>query len=310
MEDLTVLAAHRRSIERLIPLLEAIRSVAEIAWRRADQASTPLLAYERRLTALLRRVASSLGPDDWRRLTATGAPGGPVGLLLVTSERGLCGGFNHRLVAGGLRLSRRLSAQGEQVRLLCIGRRGTQILDALHEPVLRSWSMPSVGMPAYPDVEQVAISLLDLVGGGAIGRLIAVHNAPGGRFEFGQQQRELLPPRIVLSMTAASPEPGQHRRMRIKPAGDAGELVTHLLTEHLLVALYRVVFESITSEQLARIQAMRLAVENARGILDRLILDYTVASRQAMTSALLEITTGYQLAQGAADRGQRGGHRE
>jgi F0F1-type ATP synthase gamma subunit len=86
-------------------------------------------------------------------------------------------------------------------------------------------------------------------------------------------------------------------RMRVKPSGETRDLVTHLLTEHLLVQLYRVIAESVVSEQLARIQAMRLAVENARAVLERLTLEYTVASRQAMTSALLEITTGYQLAQ-------------
>ena len=297
MEDLTSLAAHRRSIERLIPLLDAIRSVAEIAWRRADQALAPLAVYEDRLGGLLQEVVGSLDREERRQLLATGRTPGPTGLLLVTSERGLCGGFNHRLVQNGVEEARALAAQGQEVRILCLGRRGLQILESMHQPVLRGWPLSSVGVPAYLDVEQVALDLLELVEHGQIGSLLAIHNAPASRFEYGRRRRELLPPRLDVPASSPTPVGARRSRMRIKPRGETRNLVTHLLAEHLLVQLYRVIAESVVSEQLARIQAMRLAVENARGILDKLTLEYTVASRQAMTSALLEITTGYELAQ-------------
>ena len=297
MEDLASLAAHRRSIERLIPLLDAIRSVAEMAWRRADQALVPLSAYEGRLGTLLREVIASLEPDDRHRLLAGGASPGPDGLLLITSERGLCGGFNHRLVDDAVRLARERLAHGHEIRILCLGRRGLQLLESMHEPVLRGWPLPSLGVPTYPDIEQIALELLELVEQGRIGRLIAFHNAPAGRFEYGQQQVVLLPPRVDVDEPLPSSTDTWRGRMRIKPSGETRDLVTHLLTEHLLMGLYRVIAESVVSEQLARIQAMRLAVENARTVLEQLTLEYTVASRQAMTSALLEITTGYQLAQ-------------
>jgi len=95
-------------------------------------------------------------------------------------------------------------------------------------------------------------------------------------------------------------------RARIKPTGDAAALLTHLLTERVLVGLYQAVIDSAVSEQLARMYTMRLAAENARRLVDRLTLEYNMARRNAITAALLEVAAGYAATPGeAADAGPR-----
>jgi ATP synthase F1 gamma subunit len=116
---------------------------------------------------------------------------------------------------------------------------------------------------------------------------MVVYNAPVRRFQFGVSIRTLLPPDITV------PKRPQ-QRLQVKPAGDAPVLMTHLLTEYLLVELYRAVRESVISEQLARVQAMRLAGENAHKLLDELTLEYHLAQSHAVTNALLEILAGYE----------------
>jgi F-type H+-transporting ATPase subunit gamma len=71
-------------------------------------------------------------------------------------------------------------------------------------------------------------------------------------------------------------------------------LLTHLLTEHLLLDLYQAVIESAMSEQLARVYTMRLATENANKLLEKLRLDYSLAQSYAVTNSLLEIVAGYE----------------
>src|SRR5262245_47139052 len=102
MENLEALAAHRQVIERLIPLLEAIRSVAEIAWRRAYQGYRPLLRYSAALRAALEQIIAGLAPEQRQAFAGSWADGRPTGLLFVASERGLCGTFNVHLVSHGL----------------------------------------------------------------------------------------------------------------------------------------------------------------------------------------------------------------
>jgi F-type H+-transporting ATPase subunit gamma len=287
MEDVEALAAHRQVIVRLIPLLEAMRSVAEIAWRRAEQGFQPLAHYSDRLRAMLERVVTSLDREQHAALLGSWADGRPVGLLFVSSERGLCGAFNERLVDHGRQHARNLAAQGQTVKLLCLGSRGRRLLEAAGQPLLYSRSMPSLSVPTYGDVEEVALDLLDLAEQGAFGRLSVIHNAPVQRFQYGVSIQALLPPDITV------PE-GSQKRAVVKPRGDTPTLITHLLTESLLIGLYQAVMASVISEQLARIYAMRLAVDNARKLLDRLTLEHNLALSHAATSALLEIMAGYE----------------
>jgi F-type H+-transporting ATPase subunit gamma len=287
MEDLEALAAHRHVIERLIPLLEAIRSVAEIAWRRADQGYRPLMRYGAALRAALEQTIATLEPAQRQALLGSWTDGRPIGLLFVASERGLCGAFNKHLVTHGLQHLRTLAATGATIRLLCLGSRGRRLLEAAGHTMLYYKPMPSLSVPTYLDIENIALDLLDLAEQGAFGLLMVVYNTPVRRFQFGVSIRTLLPPDITV------PKRPQ-QRLQVKPAGDAPVLMTHLLTEYLLVELYRAVRESVISEQLARVQAMRLAGENARKLLDELTLEYHLAQSHAVTNALLEIIAGYE----------------
>lgn len=286
MEDIEGLSARRRTIEHLIGLLDAVRSVAEIAWRRAEQRFQPLALYHTHLQTVLTHVLTALGPEERSAILHGAADGQPTGMLFVTSERGLCGPFNERLVAYGLQQVRALTAQGQDVQLLCLGNRGRRLLQAAKHPLLYTKALPSLAIPSYVEIESIALDLLALVERRTIGRLLVVHNAPVRRFQYDAMCRTLFPPAIEA--------PQQTReRVVIKPASDLPTLTTHLLTEQLLVELYQVVIESALSEQLARVYTMRLATENARKLVDKLTLDYNLARSHAVTQSLLEIVAGY-----------------
>jgi len=298
MESLQELGAHRQTIGRLVPLLDAMRSIAEIAWHRAEQASRPLARYAQSLQGVLEEVAASLESRERTTLLGTPARESVTGLLCIGSERGLCGAFNDRVVAEALSQGRSLAASGRRIAYLSLGGRGRRLLEAASGPVLYARSLPSLSVPAYVDIEGIALDLVKLTERGVVSRLLVVHNAPVRRFQYGPTIRPLLPPDLPAAPRAT-------HRVRIKPAGDAAALLTHLLTERVLVGLYQAVIESAVSEQLARMYTMRLAAENARRLVDRLTLEYNMARRNAITSALLEVAAGYEATagDGAPDAG-------
>jgi F-type H+-transporting ATPase subunit gamma len=287
MENLETLRAHRQGIQRLVPILEAVRSVAEIAWRRAEHGALPLRRYSTQVQDMFERVLRSLD-DAQREAFLGGRASSPTALVLVAAERGLVGPFNKRLVAYGLEYARTLAAEGRTVRYLCLGTRGIRLLAGAGAPVLYSRPLPSLSIPAYVDVQEMALDLVGMVEQGAFGRLIVVHNAPVQRFQYAPTTRLLLPPDV---RSDTSPRP----RVVVKPAADTPTLLTHLLTEHLLVGLYQAVLESAISEQLARIYTMRLAVDNAGKLVDRLTLAYNRARRNAITNSLLEVVSTYEM---------------
>ncbi len=287
MQDLASLDAHRRSIQSLVPLLEAIRSVAEIGWRRAEQARTPLGNYTDRLIAMMKAVSAVIDPAEHWFLRGSGTTDGPMALLLVTAERGLCGRFNHHLVNTGLQHAERLREQGHRVELLCLGTRGQRLLEEAGESVLFFRPMPSLGVPDYIDVEEMALEMLDLVEQGQFIGLNVVFNQPVRQFNYDAIFESLMPPQIGSDEIRPS-------QVTIKPSDDGINLLSHLLAEYMLVGLYRVIMESVASEQLARIHTMRLAVDNANDLLEDLTAEYRQAQHQATTNALIETLAGFR----------------
>jgi F-type H+-transporting ATPase subunit gamma len=186
-----------------------------------------------------------------------------------------------------------LAWHGEPVRLLCLGSRGKRLLEAAGQKLLYARPLPSLSVPSYAEIETAALDLLDLVKRGEFKQLWVVHNAPVRRFQYAVSARRLLP--IDMEVRAG-------RRVRVKPAGDTPRLLTHLLTEELLVGLYQAVLESVTSGQLARIYTMRAATDSCRRLIDRLRSEYNAARRSAITEALMEIVAGYEASSRRTDR--------
>jgi hypothetical protein len=162
MDDIAAIAAHRHTIEHLIPLLNAIRSVAEIAWRRAEQGLDPLTRYSEQAQTVLETVVMSLEVDTRTAMTA-GWSDESTALLLVASEHGLCGPLNDRVVAGGLKLARELTNQGKAANFICLGSRGQRLIAARGKTSIYSRTLPSFSVPTYVDIEEVALDMLDLL---------------------------------------------------------------------------------------------------------------------------------------------------
>lgn len=233
------LAAHQHGIGHLIPFLDAMRSIAEIAWRRAIRRLDPLAVYRRGVQASLDGALSGLD-DHTGAPFPGGATAGPVALLLITPERGLCGPFTSRLV--------------ELWPAVCPStwwrRSGSQALLPRHSGpapagICRDEShyarpLPSLMALTYVAVEAIVLELLDLFDQGPFARLEVVRQRPTHRFQYETGVLPLLPPALDISQRRT-------KRARVLPTADAPALVTQLLTESVLSGLYQVVIESASA---------------------------------------------------------------
>ncbi len=280
--DYDAIRGHQHAIQQVVPLLEAMRSIAEIDYRRAGTRLEPLRRYAESLETLLGVLQAAERPDN-----SANATGGMV-LVAVSSERGLCGAFNQHLVNRVRSELRRLQAAEDEVVLVCLGRQGQRLLRAAGETLAYESPMPTFALPAYPDVEQVAIDLLDLMEERACGKLVVMYNAPAHRFQYEVVTRQLYPVEPI-----ETPEGEVRRDLDVRPEADAPNVLQHLVVEHVLIDLYQAVVESAISEELARVAAMRLATDNARHLLEELTLDANRARQISETNALLEIISGF-----------------
>jgi F-type H+-transporting ATPase subunit gamma len=285
--DYDEIRAHQHAIQQVIPLLEAMRSVAEIAFRRSEERLEPLARYATRIDgqlADLRISDDSVGPH-------LGESGSGSVLIVVSSERGLCGVFNQRLIERVRSDLKRSHSEGEEVALVCLGRQGQRLLEAAGEPIAHWAPLPSFVLPAYLDVERVVVDVLDLMEERNYGRISMISNTPQRRFQYRIAKRQLYP--VEPSETpAAESETFPY----VEPANDTEALFTHLVTERALIGLYQAVVESAISEELSRVAAMRMATENARKLLEQLTIEANRARQVSETNAMLEMFSGFQAA--------------
>jgi F-type H+-transporting ATPase subunit gamma len=214
-------------------------------------------------------------------------------LLVVTSDRGLCGAFNSNLGKTAMRVWREAEAAGQSVRIAVIGRKGRDYLRRRGAPVMHVFSgvWERLGIEVTREVAHV---LLKPFVGAEVDLIQLVYN----EFKSAMSQRvvveQLLPvPRLVSAVGEEEREPahlGPSRDFIFEPG--RGALLEHLVPMYLEITLLRVLYESQASEFGARMTAMDSATKNASEMIDKLTLLYNRARQAAITTELMEIIGG------------------
>lgn len=285
---------HLDSVSGLEPLMRAIRSVAEVAYRRADERSETLDVYEAHISRMLRGATKELSDSERARLLGEGA-GHRIGVLLVGSERGLCGPFNEQALDTVHRTLDGIEEEGRQAVPLVLGSKASRVLSQRGFEPTFSRSLPSFNVPPYVRVEEFALELLDLLAGDHLDGLRVVYHRPARGFEYETVETDLWP---VEPGVADRDVP----RVPVHTSENLEAFVRHLVTERFLVDLYDAVLHSSASEQLARIRTMRLAVDNVQDREDDLRRELQRARRHAETQALLQVLSGFEATAETSDR--------
>jgi F-type H+-transporting ATPase subunit gamma len=284
---------HLDSVSGLEPLMRAIRSVAEVAYRRADERSETLDIYEAHISRMLRSAMRELSSPERARLLGEEA-GQQIGVLLVGSERGLCGPFNEQALDTFHRTLDQIEEEGGHALPMVLGSKASRVLSQRGFEPTFSRSLPSFNVPPYVRVEELALDLLDLLAGDHLDGLRVVYHRPAKGFEYETVEKTLWP----IELGAADREAP---RVPVHTSEDLEAFVRHLVTERFLVDLYDAVLHSSASEQLARIRTMRLAVDNVQDREDDLRRELQRARRHTETQALLQVISGFEAAEETSD---------
>ena len=288
MATLKAIRKRVSSVQNIQQITKAMKMVSAARLRRAQEAALAARPYAEKLEAILQNLASQSAEVSHPFLTPR--PEATATLVVITSDRGLCGGFNSSLVRTA---EAWLADRADRnTRLIVIGRRGSDHFKRRDVPI---------------DEEHVNL----------FGRLSAdlahdVGRRAGDRFRAGETDslsvlyarfRSALVqvPTIdkILPIAPAAPkeetEPAAPPRDYLyEPA--AAELIASLLERYVDMLLYRAMLESVASEHGARMTAMDNATNNAVEMIDRLTLDMNRARQAGITRELLEIVaTGESL---------------
>ncbi|MDR3502363.1 MAG: F0F1 ATP synthase subunit gamma [Legionella sp.] len=209
-----------------------------------------------------------------------------IGLIVVTSDRGLCGGLNANLLRETVRTIRDWKSNGKEVDIAVIGRKGKAFFKRVGSNVLGS--IEHLGdTPSINDLIGIVKVMLDAFYTGKIDALHIVYN----EFVNTMTQKPLVKQLLPLPKSEDdSKTMGHHWDYIYEP--DAKDLLDNLLERYIELQVYQAVVENIACEQAAKMIAMKSATDNAGDLIKEFQLAYNKARQAAITQELAEIVGG------------------
>lgn len=271
------------SVKNTQKITKAMEMVAASKMRKTQDRMQRAIPYAKKIMNVITHVAKS--HSEFRHPYMQSRPVKRAGYIVVTTDRGLCGGLNSNLLKSVLRSIRLDIEKGIQVDLCLIGGKAVAFFKRFGGNVVAT--KRDIGdAPEVMDLIGVVKVMLDEYLDEKIDALYLCSN------EFVTTMRQ--EPRIqqLLPLVQSENTKLQHHWDYIYEPDNAPELLERLLTRYIESQVYRGVIENIASEQAARMLAMRSATDNAAELISSLQLAYNKARQAAITRELSEIVAG------------------
>ncbi|MCA9596939.1 MAG: ATP synthase F1 subunit gamma [Myxococcales bacterium] len=286
-------------------ITRAMKMVAGARLNRAQQRILALRPYAVKTGDVLREVTAAAnrrmeedeGGIDIDHPLLARRPEKRTLLLVVTSDRGLCGAFNTNILRAAERLWRERKADGQEVQIATIGRKGRDYFRRRNAPIFHVFS----DVWDRLDLEQarnVARTVLKPFVDGEVDAIYVVYN----EFKSAMTQRVVAEPLFPLRLDEpgdkgeAKVDGGYEREFIFEPNKEA--LMERLVPMYVEISILRALLESMASELGARMTAMDSATKNASEMISKLTLQYNRARQAAITTELMEIIGGAEALNG------------
>jgi len=290
LKDLKVRIASVKSTRKIT---SAMKMVAAAKLRRAQEAAESARPYAQRMERVMGSLAASINDTEGAPPLLAGNGSDSVHLLVVcTADRGLCGGFNGSIVREARKMARDLKGQGKTVKLLCVGKKGRDLLKG---------EFGSDTVASITDIGRRTVQYAEAAG--VSEKVTAMFDA--GEFDvctiiFNRFQSAMT--QIVTPLQLVPFQPGEAEaddETATDTSGavytfepDEAEILQDILPRNMAVQVFQALLENAASEHGARMTAMDNATRNAGDMIDNLTLTFNRARQAAITKELIEIISG------------------
>ncbi len=288
MEDLERIKDRLENIQSVEPIVTSLRTIAMGGWQVALRRMRASNAYLAHLSEVLRVLVPLVSEDDLRRalVVRRATPLRPA-MLVIASERGLCGAYNDVVLTGAERLIAEQQVRSDLVQVAALGSRASAHFASRGWPLLLSEALPVTRVPSWGLVRGLAARLIGLLGQGEIDGIYVI-GAPYQATATPEPVSRLWLP-IDASVLPVDEEPVWPQPI---VETDPHPMFRQAVADRALVSLYRMVMESSASEQSARYRAMDSATSNLARLIEELTLAYHTARQHAITMEMLDLIGG------------------
>ena len=274
------------SIKSTRKITKAMQMVSAAKLRRAQDAAEASRPYTERFNAVLAGLAASVGGSDSAPRLLAGTESDKVQLLLVmTAERGLCGGFNSTIVKLAKGHADRLLAQGKTVKILTVGKKG-------REQLRRDYGHLMVGHVDLSDVKRLGYANAQDIAKGLLARFDAGEFDVATMFfnNFQSVISQIPTAQQIIPAKFDGVEGSASTLFDYEPDEEA--ILADLLPRGVATQIFAALLENGASEQGARMSAMDNATRNAGDMIEKYTIEYNRSRQAVITNELIEIISG------------------
>lgn len=294
MAKARALDKRRKSIRNIKKITRTMELIATARFKKAMDRATAATAYTARITQLVKDLAQS-GLEVSHPLLENRDKQERGLLLVLTANRGLCGGYNGGVVRAALAKQKELQENYEDLRLEVSGKRGISAMKFRGIDVDQSY-LQFEDQPKFDEVDAIASRYLEAYATGEIDRLDVVYT----RFVTSARQvvtTETLLPLGSLTGTDEDAEgAGTDSMYEFLPS--AASILEEVVPTSFKVKLFKCFLDAAVSEQISRMVAMKSATENAQEIIKHLSMTYNRARQSQITGEIMEIIGGVEALKG------------
>ena len=287
MASLDDLKKRIASVKSTQKITKAMKMVAAAKLRRAQESAEKGRPYSEKMNNVILNLSSGISDKENAPKLLSGSGNDKVHLCVVmTSDRGLCGGFNSNIIKKAKSYFAKLSEEGKELKIITVGSKGNdQLKRAYGDKIIANISFKESKHANYFDAEKVGKMVIEKFEAEEFDVCTIFYNQFKNVITQIPQAQQIIPLNVENSEEDKSED-----SYEFEP--DEDEILSNLLPKNISTQIFKAMLENSASEQGSRMSAMDNATRNAGEMVDKLTIEYNRSRQAAITKELIEIISG------------------
>jgi len=287
MASLDDLKKRIASVKSTQKITKAMKMVAAAKLRRAQESAEKGRPYSEKMNNIILNLSSGISDKENAPKLLSGSGNDKVHLcVIMTSDRGLCGGFNSNIIKKAKTYFAKLAEDGKELKIITVGSKGNdQLKRAYGDKIITNISFKESKHANYFDAEKVGKMVIEKFGAEEFDVCTIFYNKFKNVITQIPQAQQIIPLNVENSEEDKSED-----SYEFEP--DEDEILSNLLPKNISTQIFKAMLENSASEQGSRMSAMDNATRNAGEMVDKLTIEYNRSRQAAITKELIEIISG------------------
>ena len=286
MASLDDLKKRIASVKSTQKITKAMKMVAAAKLRRAQESAEKGRPYSIKMNNIILNLSGGISDKENAPKLLSGTGNDQVHLcVIMTSDRGLCGGFNSNIIKKAKSFFSKISNEGKELKIITVGSKGNDQLKRVYgKKIIENISFKESKNPNYFDADKVGKKIIEKFEAGEFDVCTIFYN------QFKNVITQIPQAQQIIPLNNVEDKDSSDESYEFEP--DEDEILSNLLPKNISTQIFKAMLENSASEQGSRMSAMDNATRNAGEMVDKLTIEYNRSRQAAITKELIEIISG------------------